>query len=390
VLRSTLRALRSRLARTALTVAGIAIGILALVVVGSLAERLSTIVARSTAVNGGAIFAFSGDAEARELAGSERLQAARAIISRFDGVRAVVPEVILPYRLGFSQSTRFGPPSLIFGMPPGARQAAGDALHVGSGRDLRVDERGGAVVGTDFASAEGVALGDTIALYGNSYPVVGIIAKSFTVFDAAVVVPFADAQSLALQLVPPEAFALPRMPATALLVTVRPHADTALIARRIGILTGLRARDPAQIANSVRSTTDVFDAIIFGAALVALLVGAFSIVNTMTIAVSERTREIGIRKAIGAGDGDVLREFLFEASLIGAIGGAVGLACASVVVAVVDAHNARSGNLELFAITPRLAIGSLGFAVLLSTVAGLAPAIRAARLEPTDALRRLG
>lgn len=245
-----------------------------------------------------------------------------------------------------------------------------------------------ALVGADFASAERVSVGGVIALYGSSFDVVGTLAKSFTVFDAAVVVPLEDARSLLGQLAPASAPFGATPPANALMVLVRPHADTGLLARRITLLTGLQARDPAAVAGDIRSTTQIFDAIIFGSALVALLIGAFSIVNTMTIAVSERTREIGIRKAIGAGDGDILAEFVTEAAAIGALGGAFGLTAAAGIVTFVDAHNAALGNLELFSITPRLAFGSFGFAVALSVVAGLLPALRAARLVPTEALRR--
>ncbi|GAC1547292.1 MAG: hypothetical protein NVS3B16_19120 [Vulcanimicrobiaceae bacterium] len=201
-------------------------------------------------------------------------------------------------------------------------------------------------------------------------------------------VPLADAQALLGNLVPPSAPAGSTPPATALMVLVAPHADTGLIAHRITLLTGLQARDPAEVARGIRSTTQIFDAIIFGSALVALLVGAFSIVNTMTIAVSERTREIGIRKAIGARDGDILREFVAEAAAIGALGGLGGLAAALTLVTFIDARSAAQGSLELFAITPRLAAGSFAFAIALSVAAGLLPAIRAARLDPTDALRR--
>lgn len=388
-MRDALRNLRSRPARTALTVAGIAIGILALVVVGALAEQLQTIVSRSAALNGSAIFAFANGRTLYSKDAEARMRSNVARIARFPGVRAVVPEVVLPFSTGFAEGNRFGPPSLIFGFPYAARHAAAAAIAIDRGRDFGPAERRVAIVGVDFASSRHVRAGDTIALYGSSFTVVGTIAKSFTIFDAAIVVPLADAQALLPQLVPASAPRAAPPAATALMTIAAPHANTSLLARRIALLTGLEARDPAELAAGIRSTTGIFDAIIFGSALVALLVGAFSIVNTMTIAVAERTREIGIRKAIGASDGDVLREFVAEAAAIGALGGACGIVAGIALATWLDARSASSGNLELFAVTPRLALGSFVFAVVLSVVAGLLPAVRAARLDPTDALRRV-
>lgn len=388
-MRDALRNLRNRPSRSVLTVAGIAIGILALVVVGSLAERLQTIVARSTSLNGSSIFAFANGSSLFGAHAVARMRRNVTTIEHFADVRAVVPEVVVPYAPGFSDGGRFGPPSLIFGLPESARRSAASALSIERGRDLVANDRRVAVVGADFAASRRVRVGATIALYGSSFAIVGTYAKSFTIFDAAVVVPFADAQALLPQLLPPNAARIETPPATALMTIVRPHADTSLLARRISLLTGLDARDPAEVAAGIRSTTAIFNAIIFGSALVALLVGSFSIVNTMTIAVSERTREIGIRKAIGASDAAVLREFVVEAATIGAIGGVAGIVAALILVAVIDARSAASGNLELFAVTPRLALGAFVFAVLLSVVAGFLPAIRAARLDPTDALRRV-
>ena len=389
VILSLFRNFKARFTRTILTVAGIAIGILALVVVGSLAERLQTIVTRSTALNSNVIFAFGTGRELYGAGAATRMEHNIEQIGHLDGVRAVVPEVVLPYDTGFVQSNRFGPPSLIFGFPERARRLATSDLTVAAGRDFAAQERRVAVVGLDYASSSGSHVGDTISLYGNSFTIVGMLEKSFTIFDAAVIVPLPDARRLLGQIVPPTAAYGTAPPASALMVVTRPHAQTGLIAKRIALFTGLAARDPAEVAGSIRSTTQIFDAIIFGSALVALVVGAFSIVNTMTIAVSERTREIGIRKAIGARDADILREFLAEAAALGIFGGCLGLALAAAVVTFVNAHNAAHGNLELFAVTPRLALGSLAFAVVLSALAGLLPAIRAAHLDPTDALRRV-
>ncbi len=383
--------LANRALRTALTVGGIAVGILALVVVGSLAERLQTIVGRSLALNTGSLFAVATGFDRGDSA-SQAGQLARAAgtIRHFGGVRDVVAEVIVPYAVAGAGADpgRFGPPALVFGFPPAARAYQRSAPRVADGRDLRSDDVRSAVIGADFAASADARVGSTIAVYGNSFHVVGIIEKSFTLFDAAIVVPFAQAQLLMLQDVTPAAPRLPHAPATALMVVVAPGTDTALLARRINLMTGLQARDPKATAANFASVTSIFDAIIFGAALIALVVGAFSIVNTMTIAVTERTREIGIRKAIGAGDGDILREFMLEAAVIGALGAVAGIATGALVVDYVNARNAAVGSLELFAVTPRLIVGSFAFAVVLSVVAGLLPALRAARLDPTEALRR--
>lgn len=378
----------SRPARTSLTVAGIAVGILALVVVGSLAERLHEIVSRSIALNSNTVFATI---DQRVLAGGNSVSVERAgrSLAHLDGVAQVVPEVVLPYRLDVRGSGRFGPPSLIFGFAGEDRAARARTLELAAGREARPGERRVAVVGADFAATEPAQLGDVIAIYGSSYTVIGVYAKSFTLFDQAVVVPFAEAQGLLAQTVAPNAAAIPQNGVTAFLVLPKPGVDTAVLAARVDTIDGLAARDPADVAASVASTVRIFDAIIFGAALIALLVGSFSIVNTMTIAVAERTREIGIRKAIGARDVDILGEFLTEAAAIGAFGGLAGIALGAVVVSYIDARSAAGGNLALFALSPRVVAGAFAFSVVLSIAAGVIPALSAARLAPTDALRRV-
>ena len=382
---TTLRELASRPLRTFLTVAGIAIGILALTVVGSLAERLQTIVARSTSLNSDVVFATIQ--RSVMLAPDAKVRVARvfAQLHAIDGVRAAVPEIIVPYET--DNAGRFGPPSLVLGFPAEARALERSLLSVARGREPESGERRVAVIGPDFGAAQRVELGDVIALQGNSFVVVGVLDKTFTIFDAAVVVPFTDGQDLLRQLLSPTLDRLPDDPVSAFLVAAKPGSDVSLLARRIALIDGLAARDPREIAAAVRSTLGIFDAIVFGAALIALLVGAFSVVNTMTIAVSERTREIGIRKAIGATDTDILLTFVGEAAAIGALGGAAGIALGLAVVAGLDARSAAGGSVQLFAISPDVALGAFTFSVVLSCVAGLIPAFTAARLPPTVALR---
>jgi putative ABC transport system permease protein len=146
------------------------------------------------------------------------------------------------------------------------------------------------------------------------------------------------------------------------------------------------ATGPKAFQDQVASQMSVLNAIVYGIAIIALFVGGLSVVNTMTMSVSERTREIGIRKAIGASDSQIVGQFLSESALIGLIGGVTGLALGWIAILVANAMLA-SRSLNLFLVSPRLAIGSVAFAVLLGLVSGLYPSLHAARLQPVVALR---
>ena len=106
----------------------------------------------------------------------------------------------------------------------------------------------------------------------------------------------------------------------------------------------------------------------------------------MATSVTERVKEIGLKKAIGARTGQVLREFLFEAAAIGLLGGLVGLGLGSLLVMAINGATAHTGT-QIFAVTGRLALGRGPLRHGLGAVAGFFPALRAAWLNPVDALR---
>lgn len=114
---------------------------------------------------------------------------------------------------------------------------------------------------------------------------------------------------------------------------------------------------------------------------IALIVGAIVIMNIMLVAVTERTKEIGIRKSLGARQGDILKQFLFESATLSAIGGLIGLLIANLIGYVVSAFVLETKISILSAV---IAIGVSG---LVGILAGLFPAWKAARLDPIEALR---
>lgn len=146
---------------------------------------------------------------------------------------------------------------------------------------------------------------------------------------------------------------------------------------------------PQDILNSFRNVISLVQAIVLGIASISLLVGGIGIMNTMYTAVTERTREIGIMKAVGAKDNQVQLIFLFESGILGLIGGVVG-----VITGLGMAYGAAIAA-DTFTTVPvsaafsvPLVIGAIFFSFLTGAISGVLPARKAANLEPVDALRQ--
>jgi putative ABC transport system permease protein len=138
---------------------------------------------------------------------------------------------------------------------------------------------------------------------------------------------------------------------------------------------------PSSTLTAQADAAGAFDTLFLGLGAVALLVGGIGVANIMVISVLERRREIGLRRALGATKSQIRIQFLSEAILLTAAGGAVGVVLGAISTAVY-AH-AKGWAIV---IPPEAWAGGLGAAVLIGALAGLLPAIRASRLSPTQAL----
>src|SRR5438445_9712481 len=154
---------------------------------------------------------------------------------------------------------------------------------------------------------------------------------------------------------------------------------------------GFSAFSLKQVIEQIDKGFGVFRGILAGIGGVALLVAAIGIANTMVMAVLERTREIGIMKAVGASPRDIRAIFLSEAALVGAFGGVIGLALGILggraIELVIRNLNPQSNPAPIFVVDLPLALGALGLALLVSLVAGFLPSRRAMRMSALRALR---
>lgn len=175
-------------------------------------------------------------------------------------------------------------------------------------------------------------------------------------------------------------------------VRVKRIADTEGVREKIEKM-GLHVFSFADQLKEIRRGFLIVDSILGAIGTIALVVAALGIANTMVMSILERTREIGIMKAIGGSEGEIKMIFFVEAAVIGAAGALLGLILGWAVTRaanlVVNAKLLPEGEapVNLFYFPVWLILGAIGFAILVSLAAGLYPAVRAARIDPVEALR---
>ena len=383
----TLRNIFRNKGRAILTILGVTIGIFAIVVMGSLAERLNLLVSNAVKYYGAQIFV--NDASSNPIGGSQPVSLSNEqAIATTPGVKAVFPSISLPLSTNQAPFSLSNPPTINSDIPSESKDAAIPFRYI-SGGPIKVGQRGVTVLGNTLAKQMNAKVGQTVVLRGKKFRVVGILDKTFTAPDNSAEIPFTDAQTMYAASLPSiyKGAINPSNLASGFTAYPASGANADKVANAITArVPGLRATPPTIFKQQVQNSLHLFELIILSSAGIAILVGGLSIINTMTIAITERKREIGIKKAIGASNKRILREIIAESALVGLIGGLVGLFLGWALVRAINAETVNSGQL-IFLTTPRLAVGTVVFSVILGALGGVYPALYAARLHPIEALR---
>jgi len=245
-----------------------------------------------------------------------------------------------------------------------------------------------------FGRKEGV-VGETIRIEGQPFRVTGVLeskgGSSFSNQDDRVLIPLTTAQSRLLRrstrdrvdLIMVQAINAQSVPLAndEISEILRNRHRTAIGADDFTVFTQQDFLDTA------KTITQVLTIFLGGIAAISLLVGGIGIMNIMLVSVTERTREIGLRKALGARRIDILIQFLTESSVLSLIGGVIGIALGWTISYIVG----RIAAANQAAINPSMGLDIVLIATLFSTAVGLFfglyPANRAASLEPVEALR---
>ncbi len=236
-----------------------------------------------------------------------------------------------------------------------------------------------------FASGQN-PLGQTIQLGSASFQIVGVLAEKgtsgLTNQDSVVIAPYTAVQDELTGESTSFSQLLVQARSTAALNNAAAEVEDILAAENDTTVANLpfSVINQGTLITTAQSTSSTFTTLLGAVAAISLLVGGIGVMNIMLVTVTERTREIGIRKAVGAPKSAILSQFLFEAVLLSLIGGGAG-----VLVGVIGTHFKIEG------VTPVIAGYSIplafGIAIAVGVFFGLYPANRAASLRPIDALR---
>jgi len=389
---------RKRKLRSWLTMLGIFIGIAAVVALVSLGQGLQQFIDEQFEAFGTdkliiqpkTGFAPPGsDVTTIELTSNDE-----EIVERTRGVVETTSFIIENVKVEFNGQTRF---HQLFSIPTDEGKKLYDEINqfeVQNGRDISKGDKFKILVGIGFIEDDlfqpNVKVGDKIEINDMEFKVIGNYERIGNTGDDRTLVITEDAMREIFNVKERVDFILAR--------TAKSEKPSNVAARVEKELRTFRDLEEGKEDFVVQTSEDFIESfqnillvvqlVLVGIAAISLLVGGIGITNTMYTAVLERTKEIGIMKAIGARNSDILKIFLLESGILGLAGGAIGVALGMGFSKLVEIAVSTTGNTFLkAAFSPYLIAGALLFAFVVGTISGAMPAIRASKLRPVDALR---
>ncbi|MFA6553023.1 MAG: ABC transporter permease [Patescibacteria group bacterium] len=417
--------------RSVLTIFGIAIGIFAFTVMGSMSLKINKMISGGKKYITGQITIMpkGSSASAYGSMGGSSFLAVDTLnkIAEVEGVQAVAGGVELALKEvdlndPSSQSMSFGMPATIEGMDleTNFENRNWATMDMKDGHMITKDDPTTAItIGYTIANDNSLKVGDTFKVRGKDFQVVGIADQTLTGPDQYVFMNINQARQLLIDAVPflkslqersdeaanisdaslaklPEATRLQIQEAKSFkLEDINQMAAVSWKDGEDGDTVANRIKDqfkdeavvlsPKKMGEMIDKASAIFNTMILGSALIALIVGGFSIINTMIMSISERTKEIGIKKALGASRKAIASEYTLEAGVIGLIGGLIGMGLGALLATILNSKTSA----EIFMLSPGFLGGVVAFSFVLGIIAGVIPAIKASRMKAVDAIREL-
>ncbi len=387
--------LKTRRVRTLLTMLGIFIGIAAVVSLISLGQGLQTAINEQfemmgtdkiMVVPGGGFFGMG--------AGAELTKDDMEVVKDIKDVKAVTEMLYKIAKVEFKDEVKY---TFVTGIPLDENKKIIDDMQgfgIEIGRDLEEGDKYKAhityLINRGEFFEEPVTTKDKILIEDQEFRVIGSYERiGNPQDDSSVMIPLETAREL---------FDEPDK-VDVILVQVQKGTDPDDVAEDIKEeLRDFREVEEGEEDFLVQTYQDLIDTfntiinivqlVVIGIAAISLLVGGIGIMNTMYTAVLERTNEIGIMKAVGAKNSDVLLIFLLESGTLGLAGGVIGIGLGIGFSKLVEFIAVQTGTTMLKAHFPwYLIVGALAFSFIVGTISGILPARRAAKLKPVEALR---
>lgn len=377
----SLRAILSNKLRSFLTMLGIIIGVTAVIVLISIGQGTTADITSSLEEIGSneISVSISGQGSVESLS-YEDLDTFREI----DGVEYVSPTLSSNVTASYDSNTY---DATLTGADENYISLNNYELAQGRGIvALDMDTRNKVVIlGSDVATelfSYSNALNQTISIDGINYVVVGVLEAKDTsstgTSDDIIIIPFTTAQRV---------LSSSTISNFTIYTSESDNVDAIIQNVELALLSIFSTEDAYSVNNSqdlldsINDITNTLSVALGGIASISLIVGGIGIMNIMLVSATERTKEIGIRKAVGAKKRDILYQFLLESAVISSLGGIIGIALGFIVCAILGRFSITT------VISLPIVLLSFVFSLALGIIFGIMPANKAAKLKPVDALR---